>query len=273
MSLDFPEDVVRQYFREKNLRSPADDMGNILFKNVTARQAGNVLTEYTLRHPLLAIYSNMKELVVDAETHNDMEKCVTVMISLFEALSKFSEEPTDNDPRDVYDDGLYRFHMDITKCPQSKPDTYKKLFAAIEDPGELDFLEMTTLKIPGRPHGDPLDGNDRIVIGYAIKELIVENPGNDFKFEDWFVVHTTARIKKCTISYTREPKLFIRGRKILTPFFTNIEAFHLTKSLTLANVNLKIEGEKSFNYAGWMLPNVTELSLKTCIFSTEGPSI
>lgn len=260
MSLDFPIDLVEQYFREKNLGFPENDIKELFtWKEVTELQ--ETLKSHIRRHSLLAVYSNMKELVIDAKGPDDMEKCVTVMTSLFEAFSEFSN-PTTIQDSDVYDDSLYKFRLIITECEEIRPETYKRLMKAIEDPGELDFLGMTTLKIPGRPYGPPSNEEGRIVIGYAVNELIVENLGEDFRFEDWFVVHATARVKKWTISYTRVPKLYVRFRNVLTPFFTSIQAFHLTKSLTLANVKLKIEGKKSFDTTGWKLPNADKVEFK-----------
>lgn len=257
-TLSYPTERLRQYYINRGEAYPEQALNEVLFRNTTRSSASHKLKQYGHRRPLLAVYSSVEELVIEAKTSSDMDACISLMRDLFKALPTFATAPSHPQWRVdmVRDEYLVRyFKLNITACEEIGIQAYQRLMEIIEEPGELDFSVKTTLRIPGCPTGKI--PKKRVAIGYAVHTLIVENLGPSFKFDTWFTLSSITGVESLIISY--EKKTYVKIEKILIPFFTRLETFDDIQSLSLSNVCLKVQTTDGLDKAGWRLPNLKSL--------------
>lgn len=267
-TLDFPEKIFKEYFSKKKKNYPENGFKRLLFTNATESNAWKVL-EAAYGDPnliLAAIFSKIKTLALEASTSVDMESCIAIMKQLFYCFSKSLRGGYLSNAAHVQDHIMPSFALDITKCENISIKSYGQLMEFVEDPEDFDFLGKVTLRIPGRPLGQPPAKEDRVIIGYPVCKLIVENLGGGFSFSDWFVVDPFTMLRHLSLSYgLREPRTIARLNTILTPYFADVTTFQKLESLSLSNLRLKVQDvkkdKKELCRAGWELPKLKDFKL------------
>jgi hypothetical protein len=270
--------------QEMNTRTP-------IFSNLSLQGAMNKLVDSEGQLGLLALYTRVASISVEADSSEGTDGCFRLLEKLVRDFHKFGIQ--NKGSKKAVRSWWNPIELVIKDCPFLSVENCKLIaslyyFREREESIVLS-LKRLSLKIHGRPVGDFPDPTDRYKLTSHFEYLELSGIGNDFSFQGIFYITRISPIFNLALSYAPDSKgslASVRLDEILKPYFSGKSGTDVKqnkrlqrhfqrrlRTLRLENVIIEVNRltEMQMATSGWLLRKIQKFEFVNVVIDDRRP--